>query len=412
MTGAGPFAVNAPTVPWDAASRILHVVRRTERLTRADLVEATGLSRAAVDQTVGGLLGRNLLVGAALGPSAGGRRPVVLSFNRQAGFVIGVQVTATSVDVALSDLSATVVKRHRELLEVRRGPDVVIGRIKALIAELLAAHGLSASLVLGIGIGLPGPIEYMSGRVIAPPIMPGWDGLDIPGLFRSDFACPVYVDNDVNVMALGEQWAGSGRGVDNFIRVNIGMGIGAGIISEGRLHRGADGCAGDIGHIEVDPVGPLCRCGNRGCLEAMAAGAALARLATQAAREGRSPFLANLLASAGTLGADEISGAAQDGDPVALDIIRSCGHLIGRVMAGLVNFFNPSLIIVSGGVTGVGDLLLAGIREVVYRRSTALSTRRLVIQRSLIGDDAGVIGASILAVDELFATRRLDDLVA
>jgi glucokinase-like ROK family protein len=280
--------------------------------------------------------------------------------------------------------------------------------VKTLMAELLNSQAVASETILAVGLGLPGPIEFASARPVAPPLMPGWDGLHVPDLFRPEFGCPIYVDNDVNVMALGEQWTGAGRGVDNFLVVKVGTGIGAGIISDGHLHRGSDGCAGDIGHIEADPDGPECHCGNRGCLEAMAGGAAIARLALEAATDGRSPFLAERFAAAGSVGVPDVADAAQHGDQVALEIIRSSGRLIGRVVAGIVNFFNPSVVIVSGRVCGLGDLFLAGVREVVYRRSTALSTRRLEIRYSALRGTEGTIGTAILAIEELFAARGVE----
>lgn len=392
---------------WDAQTRILHHIRRAERVTRSDLALATGLSRAAVDQAVADLLDRRLVVRTALGPSAGGRRPALLAFNRDAGRVFGIQVGATGVDLALADLGAQPLEVRSEPLDIRQGPAATLSLIKALMDDVLSARGVQPRQILGIGLGLPGPIEFATGRPVAPPLMPGWDGVDVPKLFGPEFTCPVYVDNDVNVMALGEQWAGAGRNVDNFITIKVGTGIGAGIISEGSLHRGSDGCAGDIGHIEVDPEGPLCHCGNRGCLEAMAAGLAIARIATDSARDGRSRFLAERMSAIGPLGPREVAEAAQYGDQAALDIIRTSGRLIGRVLASLVNFYNPSLIVISGGVSSSGDMFLAGIREAVYRRSTPLSTRRLIIEHSRLGDAAGVIGAALLPIDALFSSGRV-----
>jgi glucokinase-like ROK family protein len=318
--------------------------------------------------------------------------------------VFGIDVGATSIHVALCDFAAVPVARREEVADIRQGPDVVLAQVKALTAELLEMHGIRPTQILGIGMGLPGPIEFSAARPAAPPLMPGWDGVDVASFFRPEFACPVHVDNDVNVMALGEQWAGASRAVANSVVVKVGTGIGAGIISDGRIHRGADGCAGDLGHIEVDPDGPVCHCGNRGCIEAIAGGAAIGRLALRAAEDGSSPFLAERLSTTGSLTARDVAEAAQHGDQAALEIIRSSGRLIGRVLAGTVNLFNPSLIVVSGGVCGLGHLFLSGIREVVYRRSTALSARRLEIRFSDIPDTAGVIGAAILSIEELFAS--------
>ena len=220
---------------------------------------------------------------------------------------------------------------------------------------------------------------------------------------------PVWVDNDVNVMALGELTAGCGRGVDDFVFVKIGTGIGAGIVVDGRIHRGAKGSAGDVGHIDVQAGrrDVVCRCGMSGCLEALAGGAALARDAEAAARAGRSEFLRGLLEEKGFLDAQDVAIASTHGDPASVELLTEAGRLIGQMLAGVVNLFNPSLIVIGGGVAGAGDLLLATIRESIYRRSLPLATRDLVVRRSALDGRAGVIGAATMVANELFARDEL-----
>jgi glucokinase-like ROK family protein len=280
--------------------------------------------------------------------------------------------------------------------------------VEKLFKRCLSEASHVPSQLWGIGIGVPGPVEFESGRPVSPPIMPGWDLYPVRERFAS-YRVPVWVDNDVNIMALGEGTAGLGRGRDNFVFIKIGTGIGAGIIVGGRLHRGTKGCAGDIGHIQVIDSGPevVCRCGHFGCLEALAGGAALGRDAEAAAREGRSRFLATLLEEKGSLEALDVARAATHGDPTSVELVTSAGRLVGRVVAGIVNFFNPSLVVIGGGVAGTGDLLLATIRESVYRRSLPLATRDLTVKRSTLGGLAGVVGAAAMVTDELFAPQRL-----
>jgi predicted NBD/HSP70 family sugar kinase len=205
-------------------------------------------------------------------------------------------------------------------------------------------------------------------------------------------------------MALGEQRTGDGLGVDHFIFVKIGTGIGAGIISNGKIHRGSDGCAGDIGHICVDKEGPLCACGNKGCLEAMSAGPAILSKALEAARNGTSLSLRQMrAANGGLLRPEDVNAACREGDQAALDIIRDSGQMIGDVLASLVNFFNPSHIFIGGGVANFGNHLLVAIRRAVLHRSLPLATTRLSITFSRISQKAGVMGAISLALDYLFA---------
>ena len=238
--------------------------------------------------------------------------------------------------------------------------------------------------------------------------MPGWDGYPIRERLAARYDAPVWVDNDVNVMALGEWQYGAAFGHDNVVFLKIGTGIGAGLISDGLLHRGAQGAAGDVGHIGViGHGGVLCRCGNVGCLEAVAGGGALARDGEAAAREGRSPVLAEALDRDGAVTARDVAAGAARGDAVSVELLQRAGRYIGYALASIVNFFNPSLIVVGGGVAGSGDVFIAAIREVVYGRSLPLATRELAIRRSSLGLRAGVMGAAAMVLDGLFSPEGI-----
>jgi predicted NBD/HSP70 family sugar kinase len=215
---------------------------------------------------------------------------------------------------------------------------------------------------------------------------------------------PVMVDNDVNIMALGELHAGTAHSVRDFLFVKVGTGIGCGIVINGQVYRGVGGSAGDIGHIRIEEAGPTCTCGNDGCLEAFFGGAALARDAEAAARSGRSQVLAALLERRGTLTAADVGAAADAGDPVAVGLIRDGGERLGFALAALVSFFNPGLVVIGGGVAGLGHRLLAEIRSVVYRRSLPLATGNLPIVLSEMAGRAGVVGAARLVSDTVFST--------
>jgi len=286
-------------------------------------------------------------------------------------------------------------------MDVRDGPVLVLQRIRTLLETLITDEQIDRLSIRGMGIGIPGPVEFRSGEPVSPPIMPGWHRFRVRAFFENAYACPVYVDNDVNVLALGERWAGLGQGFNDSLFVKVGTGIGCGIISGGRIYRGADGSAGDIGHISVTDDDVVCRCGNVGCLEAVAGGAALSRIAQEAAQRKKSTALREMLKERGELSASDLSGAIERGDPVATRIIREAGARIGRTLAGLVNFYNPQLIVLGGGVVQTGNLFLASIREAVYRRSLPLATAHLVIQESVLGDRAGVIGAAAMVLEEL-----------
>lgn len=398
------YHLRAPIVVNSMELEVIRSLRLQQQLSRTDIARITGWSKAKTSQEVAKLVEKGYLREVGEGPSEGGRRPRLLSINNRLGYVVGIDIGATSLDLALADICGQIVQRRSEPTDVLLPPEEVLGRCSEIICEMTLSIGVHPNLVLGIGIGVPGPVEFSRGVLVAPPLMPKWEEFHIRTFFQTTFpAAFVVVDNDVNIMALGELRGGDGIGLDNFIFVKIGTGIGAGIISNERLHRGSSGCAGDIGHICVDKGGAVCRCGNIGCLEAMAAGPAISEKALRAAQDGTSEFLRERLrANHGTLTPKDVNDACRNGDPVSLDIIRQSGQMVGDVLAGLVNFFNPSHIFIGGGIANFGNHLLATIRQAVLQRSLPLSTRHLAINYSRMGAEAGVTGATFLALEYLF----------
>lgn len=368
-----------------SAGALLHHVRTGRARSRAELVALTGAARNTVSARVDQLIAAGFLEEGGRGWSTGGRPPTLLRFNSRAGCVLAVDLGVTSVDVAVTDLSAQVMASAGHAIDIAEGPGPVLAEADRLAQQVLAEAGLPAADVRAVGVGVPGPVEFSTGRPSHPPIMPGWHDHPIPQAFRR-YDCPVFVDNDVNVMALGEMGvAGSDQDV---LVVKVGTGIGCGVIVEGSVYRGAQGSAGDIGHIHVaQPDGRevVCRCGNVNCLEALAGGGALLRDALAAGLPVRTTR-------------DVIELAAQ-GDGPALELVRAAGRTIGTVLAALVNFFNPHRIVMTGGVAQAGIPLLAGIREAVYRRSMPLAARSLEITVSAAPDLSGRIGAALMAIE-------------
>lgn len=382
---------------------VMDLIRAGSVRTRPEIVKVSGLGRNVVSQRVEQLIGCGLVAEGKLGQSTGGRAPRELHFRSDAGHILVAELGATSINVALSDLTGTLRHQRSESADVTDGPALILGRVVSLFRELLNHKGRGVEL-WGIGIGLPGPVEFATGRPVAPPIMPGWDGFDVRGLMREEFGVPSWVDNDVNVMVLGEARGGMARGIRDVIYVKIGSGIGAGLISDGHLHRGAQGCAGDIGHVAIlDDSTIACRCGKTGCLEALAGGAALAREGAQAAVEGRSRYLASLASQGRSITASDVSLAAHHGDRAAVELLTGSARLVGRALASLVNFFNPSLILIGGGVSQAGDLYLSEVRQAVLQRSLPLATRELRIVPSPLGDQVGLTGAAFLVIDQLLS---------
>ncbi|MFJ8228878.1 ROK family protein [Streptomyces sp. NPDC094448] len=381
-------------------AKLLKLLRDGGPSSRAQLGDLVDLSRSKLAVEVDKLLETGLVVADGLAASRGGRRSHNIRLAPELRF-LGVDIGATSVDVAVTNAELEVLGHLNHPMDVREGPVAVFEQVLAMAAKLKAT-GLAEGFD-GAGIGVPGPVRYPEGVPVAPPIMPGWDGFPVREALSQDLGCPVMVDNDVNLMAMGEQHAGVARSVADFLCVKIGTGIGCGIVVGSEVYRGTTGSAGDIGHIQVDPYGRACACGNKGCLEAHFSGAALARDAEEAARSGRSPELAERLAAAGRLTAADVSAAASAGDTAALELIREGGNRVGQVVAGLVSFFNPGLVVIGGGVTGLGHTLLAAVRTQVYRQSLPLATGNLPIVLGELGAVAGVIGAARLISDHLFS---------
>jgi glucokinase-like ROK family protein len=381
-------------------ARLLSILRDSEPLSRVQLADRLSVSRTTIAAEVARLAELGLAAEVGQAASRGGRRSTLVDLAEGIRFV-GISIGATGLSVGVTDGRLGVLGKLSQPCDVRSGPEAVLATALDLTRTLLAEHGIERPS--GVGIGVPGPVDFHRGVSVSPPIMPGWDGYPVRDAVSRELGCPVLLDNDVNVMALGEQHSGVARKAADFLFVKIGTGIGCGIVVDGKLYRGVDGCAGDIGHIRVEEFGPTCACGNTGCLEAFFGGAALARDATAAARSGRSAVLAELLEAGGELSAEDVGVAVSRGDAQAVQLIRDGGRRVGDVLASLVSFFNPGMIVIGGRVTGLGHALLAEIRGVIYRRSLPLATGNLPIVLSELGDDAGVVGAARLISDAVYA---------
>src|SRR4051812_32057174 len=305
-------------------SKILTYVRDEGPLSRMDLAARLNVSRTTVAAEVSRLVDLGLAEDGGPAASRGGRRSTLVDLDSDLRF-IGVELGATSLRIAMTDGRLGVIARaSTPRADIRRGPEVVLAEVIENVRKLLADQGVERPA--GIGVGVPGPVDFQAGVPVSPPIMPGWDGYPVRDALSRELGSPVLLDNDVNVMALGEQHNGIARSASDFLLVKIGTGIGCGIVVQRHLYRGADGCAGDIGHSRLEPNGPVCACGNHGCLEAFFGGAALARDATAAARAGRSGVLVDLLEQHGALTAEHVGRAVAQGDPVALQLVRDGGR--------------------------------------------------------------------------------------
>ncbi|WP_447007704.1 ROK family protein [Saccharothrix isguenensis] len=389
---------DVPSVGAASPGELLRLLRDGVPRTRSELTTVTGLARSTVRARLDALLDAGLVSDGGSEASTGGRPAGRFVFNARARVVLAAEVGATHATIAVTDLTSAPLAVHRLDQDIAEGPEVVLPRLIAAWRALLAENGLESTRVAGVGIGLPGPVEHSTGRPNNPPIMPGWDGYDVPGLISAELGVPVLVDNEVNLMALGEHTT-SFPEAEHLIVIKVATGIGAGFISNGLLHRGAVGAAGDLGHILAPHAGDVpCRCGNTGCLEAVASGSAIAAALRAKGVEAYTSSDVVALVRAGNLEAGQA--------------VRQAGRNIGEVLAACVSMFNPSLIVVGGTVALAGEMLLAGVREAIYRRSLPLATGNLRIVPSQAGDDAGVLGAAAMVVQHVLSPAVVDRQLA
>lgn len=306
---------------------------------------------------------------------------------------------ALHIHVGVALLDGDVIEQSHEAWDIARGPAETLDKALSMIDEVLART--PDVPVWGIGVGVPGPVDFESGRPVAPPIMPGWNGFDVRRRFEQRYDVPVWVDNDVNLLTFGER-ARRGDDTLDLIYCKMGSGIGAGLLSHGHIHRGANGAAGDIGHVRVRDSDVLCRCGKIGCLEAVAGGWALIRDALAEIEAGATGALAVAVADGEELTPERISSAAEDGDALAIRLVQRSARVVGESIAALVNMFNPSVIVIGGAMAGAGELLLAEVRQRVYELSIPLATRDLTIATSVSDRREPLRGGAEMVREQLF----------
>lgn len=379
----------------DSPGSVLGLFRDTpDGLTKNEVAALAGLSRTAASERVDLLARRGYLTVRPTPASTRGRPADRFALSPHRGVILVADTGATAMRVALCDATGAVVDETFVGSDVTEGPTAVLGRIDTLFRRALARTRTAHGNVLGIAISVPGPVDHASGKVISPPIMTGWHDYDIPGYFAG-YGCPTLVEKDVNAMVIGEH-AQVHPDTDDMVFVKIGTGVGTGLLVRGQLYRGADGAAGDIGHVslhEDDVDAPLCRCGNRGCVEAYAGGWALTRDLTAHGTPASS--------------VTDIVTAVRAGNRVALDLVRTAGRILGWAVADIVNMVNPRLIVFGGQLGALDDILLANAREVIYHRSLPLATKNLRIEPSAV-PNPGVIGLARLVADRIYSPEEID----
>ncbi|HEY8371416.1 MAG TPA: ROK family transcriptional regulator [Pseudonocardiaceae bacterium] len=374
------------------AGHLLQLIRRGHARTRRELQQLTGLSRSTVAQRLDPLLAAGWLRETSQDTSVRGRPPTLLEFDERHAVVLAADLGTTHAHAAVLDLAGHPLAEHTGRLLVTDGPEPVLDTLAGWFRDLLQRSGRGVGEVCGIGLSVPGPVEFETGRVVRPPIMPGWDDYPIREHLQARFDVPVLVDNDANLMALGEHVTGY-RDCPAFVLVKVATGIGAGVVVDGALFRGIDGGAGDLGHIRLHDSGDaLCQCGLRGCLAAVASGRALARRLTE-------------------LGVPTESGSGvrehlRAGQPDAVRLAREAGQRVGEVLTTVVCLLNPGVLMIAGDLAETH--FVTGVREVLYQRALPRATRNLQVVTGRLGERAALVGAAHLVVEHRYAPEQVD----
>lgn len=362
-----------------SAARVVELVAAGRAASRNELAAGLGLPPSTVNLRVQALLAAGVLVEQGEGRSHGGRRPRLLSVNADFGHVWTIDIGSRHVRLAPMDMTGSLISTHEVPISIDTDPSLLLGEISAAVRDL-ASSEQPPGRWLGVGVGLPGPVDVVAGTVTLPSRMPGWRGFPAYETLQRLFAQPVVIDNDANLMALGQ--AARGAPGETMVVVKAGTGIGSGLIVEGRLHRGRDGASGDISHVRISAGGDRpCSCGNHGCLETVASGAAL-------------------VAQLGVASTADVLAATEDANATVITAVRRAGGLLGEVLATVVNFANPDAVLLGGALAG-SEPFVAAVRGALYERCLPLATRRLRIDTVLGGADSGLLGAGSLALESV-----------
>ena len=375
-------------------SAALNTIKTYGPISRAEIARFTRLSAATISGITAELIDDDLIFEKETGDSNGGRRPILLALNPRGGYVVGLKLLENQVVGVLTDLEATVLANHTQPLD-DHFLEAAIDTLSAVVEALVRQCGVAQKQLMGVGLGLAGIIDAPHGQLRYSPTF-GWRNVPIGDLLRERVQTPVHVGNDVDTLTLAEKWFGKGQGLDNFLTVTIGRGVGLGIVVNGQIYSGFKGGAGEFGHIVIDPAGPQCACGNRGCLETYVSDPALLRRAKEAVARGDLPDTVQSLNS--------LLQQVQEGNPVALAIFSQAGQVLGRSIANLINIFSPQQIIVSGEGIRAGDLIFDPMRATIAQHVMPGLAEDTEIEVDIWNDDAWARGAASLVLQELFSS--------
>lgn len=379
-------------------SLVLNIVRRAGAISRADLVRQTQLSATTVSALVNVLLESGFVVETGIGESSGGRPPIMLAFVYEARHVLGVEMGATHLTAVLMDLHGQIIGRQYQQFATLANPTGSINQITQLLQTIIAAAAINPSHLLGIGLAVPSPLDGKNLDQLSTVIMPQWADYDLKATLQPLFKLPVYLENDANAGVIAEQWWGRGRDYANLAYIKLGTGVGSGLIVKNEVYRGDGGTAGEIGHTTITSDGPLCRCGNRGCLESFVGAPALIAEVNQHRQINGEVAVHSI---------NDIVAAANQHDPICRQVIDKAGAYLGIAIANLINLFNPGLIVLGGELAAAGNLLLTPVHQAVTQRAMSKAASEATITTSQLGANAIAIGAGTLVIHHAFQPANL-----
>ena len=390
-----------PDRPRPLADAVLRLIWQQRRISRAEIAQQAGLSRSTVSEVVGELLPTGLVAEVGAGPSRGGRRPIIIEFRDDAGVILGVEMGAAHVGVALTDLRGRVLAWRSAGHPVRTDPVGTRALVADLCEQCLAEAGEGRPLV-GVGVAVPSPVNPSDPSGLSTVVMPEWQGRLGFDEVADRLGVPLMVDNDANLGALAEHWWGAGRDVDDFAYIKLATGIGCGYVIDGDVYRGSTGVAGEIGHLAIAPQGKQCVCGLRGCLVTLVGAAALVARTGELLPEYPDSALAGRRVTMG-----DLEAAALAGDALAQRVATEAAGHLGIALAGLLNLMNPSMVVLGGDLAGLGELLLEPVRETVARRTLVSSVSAAELRTSELGPRSVAMGAATMVLKEALSDCRL-----
>ena len=391
---------------------VLNYLREHGPISRVMLAQCLGLSRTTVSSIMDALLQDGMVREGHLldATSKGGRRAILLHFNSEAGRVLGIDVGRTHLTMILTNLAAEIVSQRSVGFDTERGPEICLSILLSEIRTFVEASAVKWNTIAGIGLGIPGPLSADLRHLSSPPHMPGWDNINIWEVLQQAFHKPLFIDKDANMGALGERRWGAGQGCKDIIYVKIGTGIGCGLILNGHIYRGNQGSAGELGHLSIDENGPVCVCGNRGCLETLAAAHAIVEdaqqgisLAQRLAAQGVTLENIPVLSGREQVDITDVVTAAQHGDASSVAALERAGERIGLALTGLINLLNPAVVVIDGGVARSDEILLAPLRRVVASASLPATWKGTRLLTGKLGITTIALGAALMVLDAAFA---------